>query len=178
MYPIASITVGAGGASSITFSSIPSTFTHLQLRISADMTLASSSGFGQLFTQFNGDTGQNYTRHSIVGDGATATSEGFATGTYNYVATQRFDYSSTVTNIYGCTIMDILDYTNTNKNKTIRGIGGLDANGTGQVFLYSSLWVNTAAISSISITPISGNTIRQYSTFMLYGISTSNVTGA
>ena len=132
---IATVTVGSGGASSITFSSIPSTYTHLQLRIMGFTTGAVNYGI-----QFNGDSGGNYSYHYLDGS-----------ATYPEVA-----------------IIDILDYTNTNKYKTIRHFSGNDTNGGGYVWFNSSLWNNTAAITTIS-TP-SATTYRQYSSFALYGV--------
>jgi hypothetical protein len=66
--------------------------------------------------------------------------------------------------------MDILDYTSTNKNKVGRHIGGVDYNGSGGVYLGSSLYSTTSAISSISLTSNNGQNFLQYSSFALYGI--------
>jgi len=167
---IATVIVGSGGSSSISFTSIPSTYTHLELRVIAQSAIGSGSGGGQYFMNFNSDTGTNYTRHDLVGDGTSASSAGFATGTYNYVPIQRGYYTASASNIFSGHIVSILDYTNTNKNKTVRNFGGFDANGSGEMYLSSSLWTNTSAITSISITAISSNLFRQYSSFALYGI--------
>ena len=71
---------------------------------------------------------------------------------------------------FGAIVVDILDYTSTTKNKTVRSIGGLDNNGGGQMYINSSLWYATpAAITQIDITPELGN-FAQYSQFALYGI--------
>jgi hypothetical protein len=164
---IATVTVGSGGSSSITFSSIPATYTHLQIRGIAQPYYASAAE-GQLSMQFNGDTGQNYTRHGLFGNGSTTATTGFATGTYNYINIERFYWGNTGS-IFGSSIIDILDYTNTNKNKTVRSIGGYDTNGSGQVALASGLWTNTNAITSIVLSA-SGSTLNQYSSFALYGI--------
>lgn len=66
-------------------------------------------------------------------------------------------------------VVDILDYANTNKNKTIRVLAGVDNNGSGEVALNSGLWPSTSALNTIKILTTSGN-LNQYSSFALYGI--------
>lgn len=168
--PIAVATVPSGGVASVTFGNIPQTYTHLELRISAQSSFGSGAGPGQYFMNFNGDTGSNYTRHDMYGDGASAAVAGFGTGSYNYTAIQRGYYTDVSSNIFSAHVVSILDYTNTNKTKTVRCFGGVDLNGSGEVYHSSSLWTSTSAISSIAITAISGNVFRQHSSFALYGI--------
>jgi hypothetical protein len=69
--------------------------------------------------------------------------------------------------MFGALVIDILDYTNTNKNTTIRSLGGYDANGSGYLQLESMLWNNTAAINQIVL---GTGGWAQYSSFALYGI--------
>jgi hypothetical protein len=148
---IATTTVGSGGAADITFSSIPSTYTHLQIRgILKD-------GGAQIVV--NADTGANYRRHVLYGDGSSA---GAATATNFSIATY-----STSANIFAGNIIEILDYANTNKYKTFRVLAGFDANGSGEAILHSGLWLSTSAITSIKF---QGATIAQYSQLALYGI--------
>ena len=64
---IATVTVGAGGSSSISFSSIPSTYKHLQIR---SINLSSSTD-NNILMRFNSDSGANYSRHYVYGDGAS-----------------------------------------------------------------------------------------------------------
>jgi hypothetical protein len=170
MYPIASFS-GAGAGR--TFSSIPQTFTHLQLRLYLrDLSASSPSA---CFVRFNGDTGSNYTYHALQGNGSSATS---AAGTsQGYITGPLIPGSLQLTNNYGCVIVDILDYTNTNKNKVIRTIGGYDNNGSGAVSLTSGLWLNTAAITSLQAGALFVSD-DIYSRLDLYGISTSPATGA
>lgn len=157
---ISTVTVGAGGVSSITFSSIPSTFQHLQIRLSGN------AGGNDTFFQLNGDTGTNYTRHYLYGSG-TAAAVGATTsavsGSAGYIA------STTNTNIFGASVFDLLDYANTSKYKTSRALSGYDANGSGLIVLYSSLWQNTAAVTSVTLLPYAGN-FNQYTHAALYGI--------
>jgi hypothetical protein len=78
------------------------------------------------------------------------------------------------TTYYSASIIDILDYANTNKYKTYRALTGIDKNGSGSIQLTSGVWRNTTAITSITITPQSNtsptNQFQQYSQFALYGI--------
>jgi hypothetical protein len=78
--------------------------------------------------------------------------------------------STAGSNVFGTGIVDILDYQNTNKNKTIRNLGGIDTNGAGTIILTSGLWINTAAINRIDITSVNSSTIQQHSSFALYGV--------
>jgi hypothetical protein len=151
---------GTGASASITFSSIPSTYKHLQIRAIA----RTASGTGA-FLQYNSDTGTNYTRHYVEGNG-TAASSGSGT------STTKIDYIQAVSNanINGVNIVDILDYTNTNKYKTTRILQGYDANGTGNIGLGSGLWMSTSAISTITITTSNGANFATTTQFALYGI--------
>lgn len=164
---IATVTVGAGGASSIDFTSIPSTYKHLQIRgISRDnrATLVQNNAF----MQFNGDTGSNYSYHLLTGDGATASTDAGASQVFNVGGTNAA--SGATASVFGVSVVDILDYTNTNKYKTTRTLTGNDNNGSGVIRLWSGLWMNTNAITSIKLYPSSSATFNQYSTFALYGI--------
>ena len=71
-------------------------------------------------------------------------------------------------------VSDVLDYANTNKYKTTRSLNGNDQNGSGYLWFASVLWMNTNAISTVTITTAGGsNTFNQYSQFALYGIKGS-----
>ncbi len=161
---ISTTTVGAGGVSSITFSSIPSTYTHLQIRgFNKDTTVI--SGTQVLSVQFNGDTAANYSFHRLTGNGSAASSAAGTSTTLFYTGTTI----ANVANTFGAFVLDILDYKDTNKYKTARSLDGSDANGSGEISLRSGSWRNTAAITSITLTP-TGTGIAQYSSFALYGI--------
>lgn len=158
---IATVAVGAGGSGTITFSSIPSTYKHLQIRA-----LTRSAG-GNVNMRFNSDSGSNYWTHWLDGDGATIRAEASGLGNLHYAG-----YGATATagaNVFGGNVIDIIDYANTSKYKTIRGISGFDSNGSGWAGLISGYWASTSAISTIVITPNS-STFPQYSHFALYGI--------
>jgi hypothetical protein len=162
---IATVTVGAGGSASVEFTSIPSTYKHLQLRAMTRDGQA-GTGFNNNIIRFNGDTASNYSGHRLSGDGSTASAAGYA----NITSVNVGLYSAAAGNtagIFGVNVTDILDYTDTNKYKTVRSLTGGDANGSGTVLLSSGNWRNTAAITSIQL---SGATYAEYSSFALYGI--------
>jgi len=157
---IATVTVGAGGSSSITFSSIPSTYTHLQIRTFARTPSNTLATF-----QANGDTANNYSIHNIYGNGSSVTTG--ATSSYNYGGVSL---TSSASGTFSAGVIDILDYANTNKYKTFKTLSGWDANGSGQVEIRSSKWNSTSAITSLIFYTDSGGAFQQYSSFALYGI--------
>ena len=163
---IATTTVGAGGASSVTFSSIPSTYTHLQVRFIAR--ISTSDTAENTWLQFNGDTGSNYAYHFLDGNGSSA-SAGSGTSQTRILA-GRAGAANSGSNIFGVNVLDVLDYTNTSKNTTARILGGIDRNGDGNIRLDSGAWFNTAAVTSLTISPTTANSFVQYSQFALYGI--------
>jgi len=151
---IQTVTVGSGGATSVAFSSIPQTYTHLQLR---SFILSSSTASSATMT-INGTGGVS---HWLSGNGTAASAASDLTKMFFPLV-----QGSTTSGFGGVT--DILDYTNTTKNKTIKTLGGFDANGSGFVNLTSNLWSNTAAINTFTITAV--GTFNQYSQFALYGV--------
>jgi len=154
---IATVTVGAGGSSTISFTSIPSTYKHLQLRAFID----SSASDGYMSLRFNSDTtSSNYRYHYLQGNGGSATAGTGANAAY---------FPNTGGTDGGAAIMDILDYQNTNKYKTVRILNGWDSNGSGIISLASNLWLSTSAIDTITLTN-TGMTPQQYSSFALYGV--------
>jgi len=161
---IATVTVGAGGQSTISFSSIPSTYQHLQIRSAAKST---GSGDSVRIT-FNSDTGNNYANHFLYSNGSSAPYAG-AESSIARINIYAFYASSSVANVFGPAIVDILDYANTNKNKVTRCLSGFDQATAGNLGFQSGLWMNTNAITSITLAPQAGNW-AQYSSFALYGI--------
>lgn len=169
MVPLGVITVGSGGSSTITFSSIPSTYTHLELRISAKNTSTSASPWqANILMQFNGvATGTPYDTHYLGGGGASTFSGALIN--YNEIYCGKLgNNNNSYTNILGTSIISILDYKNTSKNKTVRVLTGLDVNGAGEAMMLSGQWRSTNAISSITLT--SGDSFETPSIFALYGI--------
>jgi hypothetical protein len=157
---IATTTLGSA-QSSITFSSF-SGYTHLQVRSLARQTLSSVS---YMFFRFNSDSGSNYSYHTVYGDGASAAVD---TGTSQTLGVAGLQGGTA--NIFAGSVLDILDYSNTNKFKTTRVLDGVDVNGAGgYVELTSSCWRSTSAITSIEIF-LSGASFATGSTFSIYGI--------
>jgi hypothetical protein len=160
--------VGTGSSGTITFSSIPSTYTHLQIRYIARDARGVTADSLQI--QFNGDTGSNYMRyHLLGGDGTTATSEAGTTSN-TFINFGNAAGASASANMYSAGVVDILDYSSTLKNKTTRTLDGFDFNGSGQANLWSGLWMSTAAINSITIVGATGANFTTATQFALYGI--------
>jgi hypothetical protein len=166
---IATQTVSGSSVSSITFGSIPSTYKHLQIRGIVACTVAGTDING-LTISCNGDTtNTNYYRHNLYGTGSAAAA--FGSNTYAGLVTNGNAPKTSNTNMYGAVICDILDYQNTNKYKTMRALSGADINSAdGQVGLASGLWMNTAAITSVTLNITYAGNISVGSTFALYGI--------
>jgi hypothetical protein len=161
---LATVTLSAT-ASSITFAGIPSGYKHLQIRCFANITTADAAGL-----QFNGDTTSSYNAHRLYGTGTAAggaaSSGGASVTSIGLPATAGFP---SATSTFGISIIDILDYQNVNKYKTVRGLSAWDGNGSGYVDFGSGLWRNTNAITSITYSAASGNFIAN-SSFALYGV--------
>lgn len=154
---LATVTVGSGGVSSITFTGIPTGYKHLQIRAAVQ-----STGAFWFQTQINGDTSTNYASHALYANGSSVSAFGTATGvaSYGYTGLIEADGLSAL-------IIDFLDYANTTKNKTVRSLWGNDRNGAGNIGINSFFRPSqTEAISSIKIS----GTFSQYSTFALYGV--------
>jgi len=162
---LGSVTVGSGGQSSITFSAIPQTYTHLQIR--ALVKTAYGSAQDGLKVQLNGDTGSSYNYHYLGGNGSSTYAGGNASAT---TFMQTVSIAGATGSQYGVMVLDILDYGNTSKNKTMRAIGGVDANGSGVAEMWSGLYMSQNAVNSINLFSYNGSNISQYSNFSLYGI--------
>ena len=165
MFPLQVVTVGPAGASSIDFTNIPNTYTHLQVRILARTNVASAGSYMQM--TFNGAT-TNMKAHYLDGNGSSASAAWEDTG--SAINFGSITGNSATSGIFGAAIIDILDYANTNKNKVTRHLDGNDRNGAGNITFRSGLWISTSAISSLKITPGSGTGFVEYSQFALYGI--------
>jgi hypothetical protein len=166
---IATVTVGSGGQASAEFTSIPSVYKHLQIRITGRSTLTGNRTATLL--QFNGDTTSNYRWHGLGGSGASASGEesGSLVSAIR-LGSSNIPMSDAGSNIFGVSVADILDYTNTNKNKVTRSLAGQDQNNTnGRINLVSGLWLNTASVTSIKVIA-EGASWAEYSSIALYGI--------
>ena len=158
---IASSTVGSGGAANITFSSIPSTFTDLIIKLSARSSdSATSAG---VVMQFNGSS-SSLTYRLLEGDGSTAASYNGTTGRIGVT-----DAATSTASTFGSLEVYIPNYAgSTNKSSSTDSVQ--ETNGTtAYADLSANLWSNTAAITSIALTLQAGNFV-QHSTAYLYGV--------
>jgi hypothetical protein len=161
---------GTGSSATVSFTSIPSTYTHLQIRAIARDTSAINDSYGAKL-KINSDAGSNYTSHYIVGNGSAASSgsQGTSITPPNCMQTAGGGMSAS---IYSAIIIDFLDYKNTNKYKTVRVLTGIEPNSTtvDVIGLQTALWMNTNAITQIDITSDSGGNWTTDTQFALYGI--------
>lgn len=154
---IATTTLGSA-ASSYTFSSISGAYTDLIIIAQVKGTATT-----YLNLRFNGDTGSNYSRTTLSGNGSTASSERRTNQTqintdYNEAIETNFNYINT---------LQIMNYSNTTTNKTVLCRANNAATGTGATV---GLWRSTAAITSVTLLA-NNNTFDVGSTFTLYGIA-------
>lgn len=173
---IATVTVGSGGSATISFTSIPGTYKHLQLR---GICQTNRSGYliDAFTVKFNSDSASNYSWHTLYGGFSTTPSVSVDGGASTTATRFYWGNSSVSANVFTGVIMDILDYTNTNKYKTIRTLAGYDVNGTagtdsygGTICLSSGNWRSSSAITSIEIASTVSSNFTQYTQFALYGI--------
>lgn len=167
-YFIASSTVGAGGVASISFSSIPATYTDLILKLSIRSNRATVQDTFKITFNSNGS---GYSFKRLYGEGASAASDG-STGDTTLTAGYSAGNSAT-SNTFGNVDLYIPNYAGSNyKSVSTDGVGENNAT-TAYAGLFASLWSNTAAITSITIEGGTSATLLQYSTATLYGIKNS-----
>ena len=167
---IASAT-GTGSSGTITFSSIPSTYQHLQVRFIVKSSSAGTTTTGMSFYP-NAETGSSTTfdRHYLYGDGTSVTASN-SINQGEFYAYKVLPRASSTADVFGVGIIDIHDYASTTKNKTVRMFYGYDNNGgttESQVYLESGLWRSTAAITDLRFT--GGTAFIAGTTIALYGI--------
>ena len=169
---IATATIANTTTTTITFSSIPSTYTHLQLRyiIRTDRSDDYADAIGM---RFNSDTGTNYYRHRFETENTGALVAGGSSGTdaqYHFMGATALCSS----NVFASGVVDILDYTNTSKNKVTRSLQGvMDSATKNWMGVQSSIWLNTSAINRIDLKVNYGTNYAVGSTVALYGIKGS-----
>jgi hypothetical protein len=158
---IASVAVGSGGAANMSFSSIPSTYTDLCLKVSGRTNVADYVDFCKI--QFNG-VATNQTERTARGNGSAANSY---SDTLIYSATNG---NTATSNTFGNLEAYITNYAgSTNKALSIDGVS--ENNATAALAeLTAGLWSASAAITSITLVPYTGTLWQQYSTATLYGI--------
>lgn len=162
---IQTVTVGSGGQSTISFSSIPATFSHLQIRA----TVFSLQTSGDIYYSISPDTtppSTSFFSHYLNGNGSTVSS---STNDLIRRISANGNAHTTAPFVF---IMDILDYSNTNKFKTVKVLRGIDPASFAiqqDVGINSSFVRTTSALNTVTFT-ISSTGFGQHSTFALYGI--------
>jgi hypothetical protein len=106
----------------------------------------------------------------LNGNGSSATSAGYGSGSGVGAQSGLLLGNSVASQTFSIFIMDILDYADTNKNTTIRMLGGWDSNGFGDVFMNSNAFLSNDAVNRIGFDPTNGTGLLEYSSFALYGI--------
>jgi hypothetical protein len=160
------VNVGLLGSSSIDFTSIPSTYKHLEVR--AIMRTSRVNNGDAVYVRFNSVSSAAYSGHRLEGNGSSAAAYSGANETS--ITLNRVSAASDSANIFGACVLQVLDYANTNKNKTLRALVGYETNSDGVIGFDSGAWYNTSAITSLSILPLNATGFVQYSSFALYGI--------
>jgi hypothetical protein len=124
-----------------------------------------------LYARFNSDSGSNYSGHYLGGNGSSAFAYGGAN--YSFAPAGLAPGANVTASIFSTGVIEVLDYQNTNKYKTVRASSGFNYNTSGsgdEINLQSGSWRNTAAVTSVTFTLETGATFSQYSSFALYGI--------
>lgn len=157
--PIATTTLGSAVAS-YTFSSIPGTYTDLVLVFNGGI----ASGAQDIWVQVNGDTGANYSRTNLYGNGTAA-------GSTRLSAQTKFamNDAAALDGAYQfMSVMQFMNYSNTTTYKTMLERANNAARGTD---LGVHLWRSTSAITSIYIYNSGATNYVVGTTFTLYGIT-------
>lgn len=166
MDALATVTVGSGGTSVITFAAIPSTYTHLQIRGVAQQT---NNAGANCTIRFNSDSSSNYNSHYLGANGSTTGAGYFTNG--STTGGYAFDSANNGNSAFSGFIIDILDYTSTDKYTTTKSLSGWSNNSDSEnLSMMTSAWRNTDAVTTITLQDYSGGSFAQYSSFTLYGI--------
>lgn len=165
-YKLISSTTLTGTQATVTFSSIPATYTDLVVRVSARTDFATLGA--TIYTTFNSDAGTNYSFTTLFGTGSSAGSGSAVDNTYISLLGEG---TSATSNTFSNAELYIPSY-RVAQNKPMGTFQVYENNATeNRIQAYANLWRNTAAITSISMTPSSGNFVTG-SSFYLYGIET------
>ena len=162
-YELIATGFGTGSSTSILFASIPDDYKHLQVR---GVARGTSSGAASLTVRFNNISTSSYAWHILYGDGGSVLSTSSVNNTSMFVGSSTG--SNFTAGAYAATVFDVLDYTSTSKNTTLRTLSGRTADDN-QIQVESNLFNNTAAITQIELFSNSGN-FTSTSRFSLSGI--------
>ena len=156
-------------AASVTFSSIPATYEHLQVRFTIRGMRTNSTNSTEV--RLHGDTGTNYSGHVMYGSGGNAYAFGSTgLGYLGYSGVLLTPAGTKPAGSYASCVLDILDYANTNKNTTAVFNWGVDLGTYGNATFMSSVWDNTAAVNEVSFTMNPTYDTARGSPFTLHGI--------
>ena len=172
-YSISTVSVGSGGQTTISFTSIPQTYKTLQIRGSIRSTASGGVNNVGTYMRFNGDTGSNYIWHEIYANSSSV--GGYSQNDSSiYVEPFTVDNGST-SGIFANFICDIINYSDASVYTASKTLAGDDLNGAGSgsqggwLASLAGLWMNNSAVSQIDLNLESGN-FAQYSHVALYGI--------
>lgn len=160
---IQAVTVGSGGSPSITFSSIPTTYTDLLLYTST----RAVTGANWALMSLNSTADSTIDLKHMIADGATANTQAYNSGR---LTNNRSDFGA---NLFSHAKMYMPNYLNTSRNKSMAVLGAQINNAAARpsCFITSLKWNNNAAVNSIVFTVDGGGNFAQYSTAYLYGVS-------
>ena len=169
-YELISTTVLGSDTSSVTFSSLgdySSTYKHLQIRgVARSSRTATNRDDSRI--RFNGDTGSNYAYHALEGTGTSVGSYAGSSQTFGLFMFPSTNNDSS--DRFSPVVVDILDPYSTSKNTTVRSFNGRIGSSPNLVNLISTLWNNTASVTSITLDNDGGPNWVAGTRFSLYGI--------
>jgi hypothetical protein len=167
---IYSTTITSGSQATVTFDNIPSIYKHLQVRVFGRATGTGNREY--VGARFNNDTGNNYVWHGLNTNTTSTPDAQYSGGLVDFMrwGFSVIPQSDAPANFFGMSIIEILDYTNTNKKKASKCVAGQSqADANSRLNTVGNLWTGTAAISRIDLFP-GGNSWNLYSSVALYGI--------
>lgn len=170
-YELIASAYGNGGSNTISLSSIPSTFKHLQVRFHAR--IAADTSGRQLYINVNSDTNGNYSTHAMVGSGSGSVYASNGTSNVMDSVAEIVPGSQESSGLTGAGIIDILDYTSNSKYKTFRMMIGKTSTISTNIYttaLVSGNWRSTSAINSLTFTTSGPGNFTSLTRFSLYGI--------
>jgi hypothetical protein len=170
---IATQTISGTGTTTVTFNNIPQEFQSLRFHVWGRGTFNNSGSGLSVTLGYNGYSGTNNFRHQLFGDGANPYNNSFSSSNGTVGSVPDVNAAST---IYGANIIDIVDYANPNKNKTLNYMGGFDRNGSGTITMGSSFITLSTAITQVQL--VTDGNWGDASRIDLYGFATSVARGA
>jgi hypothetical protein len=166
-YDLLETTTLTSSASSVTFSGLGSysDYAHLQVRA-----VTRTETYGSVWIRFNSDSGSNYSYHALQGNSSTVSS--FAGVNNSFIALPNVSVGGIEdanSSVFGAVVIDILDFSSSAKNKTVRGLGGKATSGYTAVSLLGGAWYDAAAVTAIELY-YSDTSFVTGTRFSLYGI--------